>query len=635
MARRSLVEDGRRAVKSRRGGSAIKLSTPRATCAEDEEDAAASAAARTLHQAFVQAFAVPTGLYRFLSGAQRQHPLFLQRTLSYVRRAVGSLTARDTTVKRLQSSKSKRRISVVADQLTARLRKRGSAATSAENGGSLSGAATAVQSAATGGKLNAGLPHNASLRIQLLGFHDSVKETEWRTEEATVELCVMHHWQDRRKGRSGSYCRSCSTEPLSLRCYPAWGPSPPPPNFSHESTEQDITNAYGDGSVSLLYKELREPSRSGRTVHSYLLLRVRGQERRVYSKVYDSPPGAGGSNSRRAQKKRELFPVVYTAVLPLFGQDARPLLLDGHYEVRVCVEEPQQQQQQQSLPSALDLEWLNVGLLTDSKELMEYSRWPQLRFRVAWQGCQIPDELPTSPIAAMDTNNTTTHLPDCSTVAPKSGSLCSNHRSTSTSFTVTYRFMFAGQLQQWSEAPDCVCPWCLLNILLPGALLLHLRACHGRFCFRAHQHRDQPNHLTLEVSLNEDYDGSYEGRPDAPYGNCGLRRSGPPHRRLSFTHLVHWRGIPAADWRLSEQKQFTNDLTVALPTEGSTAAATSTTNNAGVAGGVSALSPRPLAVGHNRQYFHTTSSLPLMPDEFDDDSEAELDPEWLRQKYTR
>jgi polycomb protein SUZ12 len=36
--------------------------------------------------------------------------------------------------------------------------------------------------------------------------------------------------------------------------------------------------------------------------------------------------------------------------------------------------------------------------------------------------------------------------------------------------------------------------------------------------------------------------------------------------------------------------------------------------------------------GHNRLYYHTTSCLPIRPQEMDYDSEAENDPQWMKDK---
>lgn len=46
-------------------------------------------------------------------------------------------------------------------------------------------------------------------------------------------------------------------------------------------------------------------------------------------------------------------------------------------------------------------------------------------------------------------------------------------------------------------------------------------------------------------------------------------------------------------------------------------------------------SGRPLRVGHYRQYYHTWSSLPIHPNEFDIDSEEEDSTSWLYQYYER
>lgn len=47
------------------------------------------------------------------------------------------------------------------------------------------------------------------------------------------------------------------------------------------------------------------------------------------------------------------------------------------------------------------------------------------------------------------------------------------------------------------------------------------------------------------------------------------------------------------------------------------------------------LSVRPMAVGHNRVYYHTRSVQPIRACEFDVDSEAEDAPIWLCQHYQR
>lgn len=55
--------------------------------------------------------------------------------------------------------------------------------------------------------------------------------------------------------------------------------------------------------------------------------------------------------------------------------------------------------------------------------------------------------------------------------------LLSNHHSDnnnnnidkSSSISLTYCFVFGGNLQQWSESNDLICPWCQLNCHRSGS----------------------------------------------------------------------------------------------------------------------------------------------------------------------
>uniref|UniRef100_A0A5K3F0V2 VEFS-Box domain-containing protein n=1 Tax=Mesocestoides corti TaxID=53468 RepID=A0A5K3F0V2_MESCO len=325
----------------------------------------------------------------------------------------------------------------------------------------------------------------------------------------------------------------------------------------------------------------------------------------------------------------------------------------------------------------------------------EYSRWPRLRFHVVWHSSaasgktarqrhnssqkhpsSVPlrlsspksvkrhsaDSLPTppsmSPISLLTPTSTT---PTAATTPQK----LQKHQSpddpvASTPVYVTYRFLYGEddkRLQQWSETQDMICPWCKLNCRRgqanpPSSLLAHLRSCHPRFRFRANWN-PRRQHLSLEVSLNDSYDGSndcvmrshrlgtastvaatsvdpclletaasrnpnqlplvggwtgYGGGPEDVFRNSrraaaeALLREHRPSKRLPYTHLIYWRGA---------------EHLVRHPLE-------------------SSLTTRPLAVGHNRVYFHTTTMQPISPAVFDEhDSESEDAPEWLCQHYQR
>ncbi|CAH8542982.1 unnamed protein product [Heterobilharzia americana] len=355
------------------------------------------------------------------------------------------------------------------------------------------------------------------------------------------------------------------------------------------------------------------------------------------------------------------------------------------------------------------IEWRRIRFPKVSKALDEYSRWPRLRFSVIWHHKSEIDQI-TSPYRPMETrrqDNAHTYTEGQSThttfttnshnrdVTKCQNQLFTSHdptisketcnsiylnptildkslsdrvqQSLSVSFMsesnkliskklfwvhpVTYSFIYGGNIEQFSESTDLICPWCHLDCSRAGdkgheALLLHLRSCHPRFRFRATWNSTR-SHLGVLVSLNEAYDGS---------NDCGLRKCGSgvrnsrvlqwhtipsgqivndqtslgsgsngkhsdgqdshspsssiieatvrircPVRRLPYTHLIFWRGAERSAHELFD------------PT----------------------LSVRPMVVGHNRVYYHTSTTQPIRACEFDTDSEAEDAPVWLRQHYQR
>ncbi|KAA0196467.1 hypothetical protein FBUS_04634 [Fasciolopsis buskii] len=335
------------------------------------------------------------------------------------------------------------------------------------------------------------------------------------------------------------------------------------------------------------------------------------------------------------------------------------------------------------------VEWRRVRFPRASDALDEYNRWPTLKFRVVWHGeaetkddCDHPSVrnghllngtrdgrmslIKTLPVTISSRNSFKSVRRASTELSPLRNGLHSPNRSLSkneicefrsrtadmehtteiepvTVRPVAYRFLYMGHLQQWSESKNLICPWCQLDCGRARsrgleALLIHLRSTHPRFRFKAFWGPSR-THLSLEVSLNEAYDGS---------NDCGLRRwaaedsfsghvvmapgqllggwtglgltvdrdlNSPrsltlagcasrvsrPIRRLPYTHLIFWRGAE----RSVNQAQD--------PT----------------------LSVRPMAVGHNRVYYHTRSVQPIRACEFDVDSEAEDAPIWLCQHYQR
>ncbi|XP_037287255.2 polycomb protein Su(z)12 isoform X1 [Rhipicephalus microplus] len=168
---------------------------------------------------------------------------------------------------------------------------------------------------------------------------------------------------------------------------------------------------------------------------------------------------------------------------------------------------------------------------------------------------------------------------------------------------VVYQFVYQQQTRQQTEARgDMRCPWCLLQCRLLAALLKHLKLCHGRFAFSYVPH---PKGARIDVSINESFDGSYSGNPQHLHTQTGYAFGWTgPARRTPVTCVLVCRP-KRAPLSLSEfMEQEEPDIE----------------------------QPRPYISGHNRLYYHTETCLPIRPEEIDEDSEAENDPEWLRTK---
>lgn len=102
---------------------------------------------------------------------------------------------------------------------------------------------------------------------------------------------------------------------------------------------------------------------------------------------------------------------------------------------------------------------------------------------------------------------------------------------------VFYQFQYGSHARQQTEArADMRCPWCLLDCRLLVALLKHLKLCHSRFTFA---YVPLPKGARIDVSLNECYDGSYAGNPQYlhPQTSHAWGRRGPV-RRTPITYVM-------------------------------------------------------------------------------------------------
>uniref|UniRef100_A0A336L0Z7 CSON001913 protein n=1 Tax=Culicoides sonorensis TaxID=179676 RepID=A0A336L0Z7_CULSO len=167
---------------------------------------------------------------------------------------------------------------------------------------------------------------------------------------------------------------------------------------------------------------------------------------------------------------------------------------------------------------------------------------------------------------------------------------------------IIYHFVYNNNSRQQTEdSSDFHCPWCSLNCQNMYALLKHLKLCHARFVFT---YVPIPEGARIDVSLNENYDGSYVGSPHDLLKSGGFSRASGPVRRSTVTNILVCRPRRTKH-SLSEFLELDeNEFD----------------------------SQRPYISGHNRLYHHTMTCLPVLPKELDIDSEGESNPNWLKHK---
>ncbi|XP_017003818.2 polycomb protein Su(z)12 isoform X1 [Drosophila takahashii] len=130
-------------------------------------------------------------------------------------------------------------------------------------------------------------------------------------------------------------------------------------------------------------------------------------------------------------------------------------------------------------------------------------------------------------------NNNYSNNNNCSGL--KNGTLC---KSTPEHIQIVYNFMYSNNTRQQTEyTQELNCPWCGLDCLRLYALLKHLKLCHARFNFT---YQPAGSGARIDVTINDAYDGSYAGSPydlAGPSGSSFARTCGPV-RRTSVTSLM-------------------------------------------------------------------------------------------------
>ncbi|XP_025103313.1 polycomb protein suz12-B-like isoform X1 [Pomacea canaliculata] len=539
------------------------LSTPEPTHDNIEAD----------HELFLQAFEKPTQIYRYLRTRQAILPVFLPRTLWYMK---GRLSVPNTKRKNFK-----------VDSLLAIV--------SAKN-------------------LREHQPHRNKpdvLNVKFSGFFNVDVHTDAEFAEAEIQLLKNGH----RKRKSA--VSSCPSQ-VSL------GKTKIPIN-------PGLSSSYHDNVASITHRFTHSNGSLARSCG--LFVKVTCPIRRNLPNGFhngdlhnhDEPIQKRRKNGRMSFHEEE--PMLFGAAVRVYDRNRQCLLCNGQYQIVLT-----DLQSYETLPGRT-ASWLSVTDPQDLEPFKIFDKLPTIKFDLTWDEGPNSSALPASQdslsprsVNNFSENNITTDSKMCPSNISSSeraqvmhDGVTHKNPTTGTKSTkprepglttprkrlrLQYCFQYGNgetMRQQTEVREDLRCPWCALLCPSLFALLKHLRLTHARFNFIYVPHSKGPQ---IEVTVNEMYDGSYVGNPHDVHSHIGyaFSRSGPV-RRTPVTHVIVYRPKRPAP-SLNEFMEPESDSSI----------------------------NRQLVQGHNRLYYHTVTCQPNRPQDIDEDSEDESTPSWLYKK---
>ncbi|KAK7043823.1 Polycomb protein suz12, partial [Halocaridina rubra] len=448
------------------------------------------------HELFLQAFEKPTQIYRYLRSRNILSPIFLQRTLYYMRGRM--------------SRSHKNRMSFKLDYLLDKVTQK-----------------SERQSERPASFLN----------ICFSGFHDGKLEGALG-DVARVETFIVKMCHKKRKESSSPLMQvSVGTQDVNI--------NPP-------EGEGCGGGGGGGGRNSTLSIPIHNyTSSNGHQVKSYVLIfrvslvhdqenacepvmKRRRMSRSSSQECQESNLNNVGNttmngNSVNGGDGHSSMGSIYVGELVMFDRHGRCLLTPGKYELVLDCHSGESPQLCKTSPKK-NASWESIDTL---KLDGIFNNIPILKFSLNWNNENTASSLerprlrPLKPLDVVLANNASTKPKPQGVPSPEAPQL------------VLYQFVYNNNSRQQTEARrDFHCPWCSLNCMALYSLLKHLKLCHARFSFTYVPH---PKGARIDVSLNECYDGSYAGNPQdlvAMPAGFAFSRSGPTRRTPTTTVLV-------------------------------------------------------------------------------------------------
>ena len=446
------------------------------------------------HELFLQAFEKPTQIYRYLRTRNLISPIFLNRTLTFMKKRMSRTNEARKTFK--------------VDSLLDRRQKEDNDMSVTNLGGFMT--------------------------MTFLGYYDKAGLKE---ERVSLELILVKLSHKKRKESADPMVQ------ISL------GTSEVPVNPSEDNPPSKAPAL----SIPSKSFSLSGFSGVGRVKTYSLVIRVHTE-----SDENCEPAKKKRKGDEEVDKKdEEEEGRVVSAELVVYDKHSRCLLTEGEYEL-VMAEEEGRNRKSPSKSASWEIIDVEPGSSIDGSSANQFnvfSSSPTLKFRLSWSSEQAgPMVERPRPLMARDNAQDAAYLrrdkPASNGKQSNGRTKASNGSSTKNGekpTRIVYQFLYNNNSRQQTEArEDLHCPWCSLNCLQLLALLKHLKLSHPRFLFT---YVPIPEGARVDVSVSELYDSTYVGNPHDMIGQppgFAFSRNGPV-QRTSITNILVFKPSRTAD----------------------------------------------------------------------------------------
>ncbi|XP_060658264.1 polycomb protein Su(z)12 isoform X1 [Drosophila nasuta] len=449
---------------------------------------------------FLQAFEKPTQIYRYLRNRHETNPIFLNRTLSYMKERMS----------RNNKKRANFKIDTILDTITQK-----------------SEAVTQNYLHVIYDSLHEKLKPESDTDLLLRPRQDHDQEPEQELlcqagESVCVETTLYKITRSKRKDSTLDF-----QELLSKSCQIVYNPK----------------EGIGEHSTISIPLQTMRPMGEQHTLYK-LLFRIKMQPQSCNDENAATPPN---KRSRSSEK-------LYGSELILYEKSSG-FITEGEYEAML---QPLNSSSIKSFsPKKCTWETMPDSYIPLSLTYDVYQQSPMLKFHLTLSNEQLPDIIAAPELQRyvqhldvdaelshinnnnnLNNNNNNNNNHCNSGLKNGSNNISSICKATPEHIQIVYNFMYSNNTRQQTEyTQELNCPWCGLDCLRLYALLKHLKLCHARFNFT---YQPAGSGARIDVTINDAYDGSYAGSPydlAGPSGSSFARTCGPV-RRTSVTSLM-------------------------------------------------------------------------------------------------